>query len=393
MKILMVSGLFPPDVMGGAELTLADLADALAGRGHAVDVLCVGETASEHVRPSGVRVRRQRIPNLYPVLPLRQHGRLARTLWHGLDSANPGGYRLVRRAIADTRPDLVLADMLAGISATAWLAARHAGVPVLQRLCDAYLVSPSLKVLFAPPGSPGALVRRLLRRRHAGLSRSVTGVVGLSRAILDLHAGAGLFGGVPMEVIPTAMAPAVPAPPRQPDGQLRLGFIGQLVPTKGIETLLAGFLAADPDATLDIAGTGRPDYVAMLKRRFADPRIRFLGWAPNKAGFFAGIDLCVVPSQVFDTLPTVVIEAFAHHVPALAAPVGGIPEMIEPGRNGRLAPLGTAAEVAAALRLTLADPQAVREMATGVAAASSRFLDREAWLDRWEAALERARQG
>lgn len=74
---------------------------------------------------------------------------------------------------------------------------------------------------------------------------------------------------------------------------------------------------------------------------FADPRVRFLGWTSDKARFFGRIDLCVVPSQVFDTLPTVVIEAFAHHVPVLGAPIGGIPEMVTPGRNGFVLPLGS----------------------------------------------------
>ena len=83
--------------------------------------------------------------------------------------------------------------------------ARHAGVPVLQRVCDAHLVSPSLTALFAPVGSPAGLARKLLRWPHAGLSRSLTGVVGLSRAIVDLHRAAGLFAGVPTEVIPSAL--------------------------------------------------------------------------------------------------------------------------------------------------------------------------------------------
>ncbi len=387
MKVLVVSALYPPEVIGGAEITMAAICDALQARGHEIAVLTVGGEAADYVAPSGVRVRRRRIPNLYPALPLRPHSRLARAMWHGLDAFNPGGYRLARRAIAELQPDLLFTDLMSGISVSAWLAGKHAGVPILQRVCDAYLLSPSLKVLFAPAGSAGAMARGVLRFPHAGLSRLLAGVVGLSRAIVELHLAAGMFRGVPVEVIASALPVAVPAPPPR-EGKLRLGFIGQLVPTKGIEALLEGFVASGIDATLDVAGTGEGAYEAGLKARFADPRIRWLGWVGNKAQFFAGIDLCVVPSQVFDTLPTVVIEAFAHHVPVLGAPIGGIPEMITPGRNGYVLPLGSGEAVAAALRGL--DRTAVRAMVPGVAVAAGALLDPVGQMDRWEAAMRRA---
>ncbi len=387
MKVLVLSALYPPEVIGGAEITLAAMCDAFQARGHEIVVLTVGGEAADYAVPSGVRVMRRRIPNLYPALPLRPRSRLARAAWHGLDAFNPGGYVLVRRALAEVRPELVFSDLLSGISASAWLAARHAHVPVLQRLCDAYLLSPSLKALFAPAGSTVALARTVLRSPHAGLSRSLAGVVGLSRAIVELHRAAGMFAGVPVELIPSALPVAVPVPARR-EGPLRLGFIGQLVPTKGIEALLAGFVAAGIDATLDVAGSGEAGYEAWLKARFADPRVRFLGWTSDKARFFAGLDLCVVPSQVFDTLPTVVIEAFAHHVPVLGAPIGGIPEMVAPGRNGYVPPLGSAEEVAAALGGL--DVAAVRAMGPGVAAAAGGLLDPVGQIDRWEAAMRRA---
>jgi glycosyltransferase involved in cell wall biosynthesis len=387
MRLLVVSALYPPEVIGGAEITLGAICDGLAARGHEIVVLTVGGTAADYETPSGVRVMRRRIPNLYAALPLRSHGRMARAMWHGLDAFNPGGYRLVRRAMAEVKPDLLFSDLLAGISVSTWLAGKHAGVPVLQRVCDAYLLSPSLRTLFAPPGSAGGMARSVLRWPHPGLSRSLAGVVGLSRAIIDLHLASGMFRGVPTELIPSAIPVSVPLPARR-EGPLRLGFIGQLVPTKGIEALLAGFVASGIDATLDVAGTGEADYAAGLRRRHDDPRIRWLGWVGDKARFFAGIDLCVVPSQVFDTLPTVIIEAFAHHVPVLAAPIGGIPEMVTPGRNGFVLPVGSPWEVAAALRGL--DVEAVRDMVPGVAAAAGGFLDPAGQIDRWEAAMRRA---
>ena len=386
MRLLFVSALYAPEAIGGAELTLERIVDGLIARGHVAAVLTTGRLSADQTLPSGALVLRRRIANVFPLAPMRRYGAIARTVWQLLDCCNPFGYLQMRAAIRRFHPDVVITDSLRGVSVAAWPAATHEGVRIVHRICDAYLLSPSLNMLFAGPHSAKAMFRRLVRWPHRRLSRHVAAVVALSVAVLNLHRRAGLFEAVRTEVIPTAIA-AEARQAKVADGPIRLGFIGQLVPTKGIEALLEGFLAAGVDATLDIAGSGEPDYVALLQRRFADPRIRFLGWLSNKAAFFAAIDLCLVPSRIFDTLPTVIIEAFAHHVPVLASPIGGIPEMVEPGRNGFLADLDSASAIATSLREVTADAAALRRMAASTAAASARLLDPEGQLDRWEALL------
>ncbi len=392
MRLLFVSALYAPEAIGGAELTLERIADGLAARGHAVSVLTTGRTSADHVLPSGVTVLRRRIANVFPLAPTQPHNPMSRALWQIADACNPGGYLQARAAIRQVKPDVVITDSLRGLSVAVWSATARQGVPIVHRICDAYLLSPSLNVLFASPASPAGLFRKLVRWPARPLSRHVSRVISLSAAILDLHRRAGLFADTPAKVIPTAFAAETSrAPPAA--GPIRLGFIGQLIPTKGIEALLGGFIAANVDATLGIAGSGDAAYVASLRQRFADPRIRFFGWVSDKRAFFSSIDLCLVPSQIFDTLPTVVIEAFAHHVPVLASPIGGIPEMVVTGQSGMLADLGTADQVAAALIAALADPAAIRDMANSTAAASSRFLDPATQLDRWEAELRGATEG
>jgi glycosyltransferase involved in cell wall biosynthesis len=389
MRLLFVSSLYAPEAMGGAELTLERIADGLVARGHQVAVLTTGRDTADNTLPSGVLVMRRRIANLFPLAPVRRHSAVARTLWHLLDCLNPGGYLQGRRAIRRFRPDVVITDTLGGLSVAIWPAAAHERVPVVHRICDAYLLSPSLNMLFARSETPAAAFRRLVRVPHRRLSRHVAAVISLSGAILDLHRKAGLFRQTPTEIIPTAFD-LEPPRPLAVAGPLRLGFIGQLIPTKGIETLLQGFIAADVDATLDIAGSGEASYVGALRQRFADPRIRFVGWVSDKPSFFSTIDLSLVPSRIFDTLPTVIIESFANHVPVLASPVGGIPEMIVAGRNGILADLSGPAQIAAAIRSIALDPHATREMSKTTAAVSSRFLNPSTQLDRWEAVLRNA---
>ena len=386
MRLLFVSALFAPEAIGGAELTLEPIVQGMAARGHTVAVLTTGRADGDNTLASGVLVMRRRIANLYPIAPTQKRGPVWRAAWQLLDSFNVGGFLQVRAAIRRFRPDVVVSDSLRGFSVAAWPAASLAGIPIVHRVCDAYLLSPSLNMLFARPGSPTALLKGLVRWPHRKLTNSVSRVIGLSDAIVDLHRRARLFENSRSIVIPTAVE-VCPLQRTVGSGPLRLGFIGQLIPTKGIEDLLMGFVAANVDATLDVAGSGDAGYVALLKQRFNDPRIRFVGWVSDKRSFFSHIDLCLVPSRIFDTLPTVVIESFAHHVPVLAASIGGIPEMIVPGRNGLLANLSGAEQVASALRSVAADPQSIRDMSTTTVGASKRFLDPALQLDRWEAVL------
>lgn len=75
-------------------------------------------------------------------------------------------------------------------------------------------------------------------------------------------------------------------------------------------------------------------------------------------------DAMVVPS-LEDNLPNTVIESLACGTPVVAFATGGIPEMIEPGRNGFLASTGSSAELANGLALVLThpDPMGLRQAA------------------------------
>lgn len=52
-------------------------------------------------------------------------------------------------------------------------------------------------------------------------------------------------------------------------------------------------------------------------------------------------------------LPVVLMEAFALGRPVIATAISGIPELVEPGRNGWLAPAGSAERLADAMEAAL----------------------------------------
>ncbi|MCX5891516.1 MAG: glycosyltransferase family 4 protein [Deltaproteobacteria bacterium] len=65
-------------------------------------------------------------------------------------------------------------------------------------------------------------------------------------------------------------------------------------------------------------------------------------------------------SSCTEALPNVVLEAMAAGLPVAATAVGGVPEMVAPGRTGWLAPPGDPTALAAILRRLLANPEQCR---------------------------------
>ena len=77
---------------------------------------------------------------------------------------------------------------------------------------------------------------------------------------------------------------------------------------------------------------------------------------------YAGAHLLVHAPVQADPLPTVVLEAMALGLPVVATDVGGIPEMVEDGVTGLLAPPDDVPALEAAIRRLTDDPARARAM-------------------------------
>jgi glycosyltransferase involved in cell wall biosynthesis len=77
--------------------------------------------------------------------------------------------------------------------------------------------------------------------------------------------------------------------------------------------------------------------------------------------FWPGIDVLFLPSA-FEALGTVLLDALARGIPVVATDVGGIPEIVRPGREGLLAAPGDAPALARALARLRQDPEEARRM-------------------------------
>src|SRR6266704_409493 len=104
------------------------------------------------------------------------------------------------------------------------------------------------------------------------------------------------------------------------DGRLRIMFIGRLDPKKGLEILLDAIRnLTDPTITVDVYGTGDPEYVARLQALVEKYRlgayVHLLGHVSgeDKARAFADADVCVLPSYS-ENFGMVIAEALAEAI-------------------------------------------------------------------------------
>lgn len=233
--------------------------------------------------------------------------------------------------------------------------ARRLGVPVVvsARGTDVNLYS-------TLPGI-APRVRTVLRQADA--------LIAVSEALRERMVGVGaapdrchvVRNGVDLE----RFRPAI----RRESPRSRLLTVGNLVPGKGVDTVLKALALLSRrgvEAELWVAGEGpeRASLEGLAAKLHISERVRFLGRVPHgeMPSVYAEADLFCLASRA-EGCPNVVLEALASGLPVVATPVGGVPELVRNGENGVLASGAEPGAFAEALRRGLDgrwDPQRIR---------------------------------
>lgn len=140
-----------------------------------------------------------------------------------------------------------------------------------------------------------------------------------------------------------------------PDDAPLLLAMGRLHDAKAHDVSLQA-LTQLPDAYLWIAGVGALEakLKGMATALGVADRVRFLGWRTDASALYRTADVCVFPSR-YEPLGNVVIQAWAHGLPVVAAESQGPKALIRDGEDGCLVPIDDADALAAEVRRLLAD--------------------------------------
>jgi glycosyltransferase involved in cell wall biosynthesis len=354
VNVLVVSGIWPPDV-GGPASHAPEVARFLHERGHGVEVVTTAAAPPEP-RPYPVRWVPRSVPR--GVRHLR-------------------GAELIRSRAR--RADVVYTTGMFGRSAGGSLAARRPYVvkltadPAFERSRRSGLVAGDVDQFQSGGGGPAVAVLRLARDLEL---REAAHVFCPSAYLREL----AISWGVHPDRVGVLPNPAPDVPELRPREELKaelglngatIAFAGRLTAQKSLDRALAAVAAAD-GVSFVVAGEGpdREPLEAKAHELGIDGRVRFLGAQPRErvVELFRAADATILSSS-WENFPHTVVEALAVGTPVLAMEAGGVAEVVHDGVNGLLVPAGDTDALASAVRRYFADA-ALRERLRARAAES-----------------------
>ncbi len=146
-----------------------------------------------------------------------------------------------------------------------------------------------------------------------------------------------------------------------PSRKIRFGFLGRIIPVKGISLLIIAFNEVDHSkAELNIYGK-LPSSSMYLKNRCLNTAINFKGgYNYNDIGkVLSNIDVLVVPSIWYENSPLVIHEAFLAKIPVITSNLGGMAELVTHEKNGLLFEPGNVEDLIVKMNLFIENPNLI----------------------------------
>lgn len=380
MRILHLAQFYAP-IIGGEERHVASISQALAARGHEVEVATLAHPDRPDVMVDrGVTVRSivgwsQRFGALFSDDQRR----------HAPPFPDPGLTAALARIVSAFRPNVVhghnwlvhsFLPLKATTDAALVMTLHDYGLACARKTmmrAGAVCAGPSpTRCLPCATDHYGAAVGSVTYLGNAVSSvferRAVDRFVAVSGAVAR---ACGLVAGTtPYDIVPTFVPDDVAtlAPPDARVADLPAGdfvlYVGDLNRNKGIKVLL------DAYATL---GSGVPPLV-LIGRRCADmptdlpPNVLVRESWPHAAVMHAWSRCLfgIAPSVWPEACGTIVMEGHAVGRPMIASDIGGLSDLVAHNQTGLLVPPGDTGALAAAMRALLEDP--ARRAAMGDAA-------------------------
>lgn len=147
------------------------------------------------------------------------------------------------------------------------------------------------------------------------------------------------------------------------DSIIRFGFIGRIIPTKGVHILLKAFnRMRNKKAKLLFFGY-YGNLLSYLKQ-YVNERVYFMGGFHNEEINRAldQIDVLVVPSIWYENSPLVIQEAFLAGIPVIASDIGGMAELVKDGVNGFTFRVGDIDDLARKMDYVVDNPEILNDI-------------------------------
>jgi glycosyltransferase involved in cell wall biosynthesis len=237
----------------------------------------------------------------------------------------------------------------------------------------------------------GPLQTRLFILLEKWTARITDAIVTLTPQEREDHLRFRIAPGDPFTVIHSGvdLAPFLTGRPRAearsllgvPQGEIVIGTVGRLTAVKGQEGLIrtvGELLRRGERVFLVLVGEGerRRELEELTLRLGIAEKVHFLGWRPDVAQVLAACDLFCLPSRN-EGMGKALVEAMAMGLPVVASDIGGIKDIVRPGENGLLVPVGDVQAWAEAIARLCHDPGMRQRMGAAGRQMATRYSSEE----------------
>ncbi len=143
-------------------------------------------------------------------------------------------------------------------------------------------------------------------------------------------------------------------------------FVGRLVERKGVDVLIRAKRLVDKEIDCEfwVIGKGRDEWRFRSLAGSLGVKVKFCGKVPNRElpRYYNLSDVVVVPSKERESFGIVAAEAMACGKPVVVSDVGGLPEVVEEGKEGIVVKRNNPEELARALIALLRNPDLRKKM-------------------------------
>lgn len=397
LRILLVCHGLAPESVGGVEQHVDGLARALVAAGHKVHVLCKtgragpdqGQLRTDPPGPYAVTRVVYRYEGLSTLRSLYESPVIDAAVERFLDSVGPF--------------DIAHVHHLTGLSVNLLEAFERRGIAVAITLHDYWMMCPRgqmwhrdgsccrtlapevcadcLRPTFGawvPAGDEGTRITAAIHERaRAVLARPALRIVPSARALPAFEAlgiGGDLFRVVENAVDTEALSRLAP-PAAEPGRPLRVGYLGTLIPSKGLDVLVRALRrvsAGGDELELHIHGNAVPYHgdESYLTRVFAalNPTDRVTYYGPYQTGdlpaILSELDVVAAPALWQEAFGLTVREAIAAARPVVVSAIGGLQDAVRDGLDGFRVPPGDVGALSEILRQLAQDRGRVVAAAT-----------------------------
>ncbi len=376
MRILLLSNLFPPNVVGGAEILAYDVATELEKLGHEVLVLTSYHGLSRATGNGHI----WRTLQIFPTAHFDKHRPVIQQVNQLSNYYRryhcPANARELQRVVAKTQPDILYIWEITGIGVTSLMKRlEHSAIPVVFHLGSYWMVYAN------QPDTEQSRVRASKLKQWLIGSFPVpkhASMIAVSNTVKQQYVEAG-FNPEQIEVIYNGVdprfldVPRIDQPGRTARAPFQLLYVGRLRVEKGISVLLKALdlLAQEREMTgnekfsihLHIFGSGDEIYLDELQdfmqEKHLSSTVTFHGNVPQDEliAYYDSSDLMLVPSLWQEPFGLVIAEAMARKLPVIASNLGGPAEILTHDVDGLLVKPGDEQQLAQAIRLLMEHPE------------------------------------